>query len=207
MNSCNDGTEPMGEAPDLPDRTPRDGADRPICFVDTETLGLEPEAPIWEFAAIRVSPLGAVKEVVCQIDINQDVADEWLETLRPEFAEDYRTRYDPEYSLYPHAAASTIWDITAGAVIVGCNPAFDLDSQRLGALLQAHDLDPHWHYHPLDTASMALAWLWARGIRPPQPWKSDELSRLIGVDPAHFDRHTALGDAKWCRAQWDRMQR
>ena len=130
VNTTDDGT-PLGEAPEIPGRTPPANTDRPIVFLDTETLGLEHDAPIWEFAAIRVNPLGSVKEMLFQID--HDDADEWLETLRPDFAEDYRTRYDPEFSRYPHAAASAIWDITAGAVIVGCNPAFDLDSQRLTA--------------------------------------------------------------------------
>jgi hypothetical protein len=29
------------------------------------------------------------------------------------------------------------------------------------------------------------------------------LSRALGVDPDAYDRHTALGDARWVRAQYD----
>lgn len=204
MNSCLDGTEPMGEAPDLPGRTPPADADRPIVFLDTECLGLDPRAPIWEFGAIRVEPDGDTETVEFQI---QHEPGDWAKTMPQWFQEDYQRRYNRRAALGSFDAAVRIRVITHGAIVVGCNPSFDLDSGRLETLLSRHGFPPVWHYHPLDTASMALAWLWARGVRPPQPWKSDELSRLIGVDPAQFDRHTALGDAKWCRAQWDRMQR
>jgi hypothetical protein len=35
------------------------------------------------------------------------------------------------------------------------------------------------------------------------PWDSDELSLAVGVDPEQFDRHTALGDAKWAKALYE----
>lgn len=35
------------------------------------------------------------------------------------------------------------------------------------------------------------------------PWKSDALSRAVGVDPEQFDRHTALGDAYWAKAIYE----
>jgi len=39
---------------------------------------------------------------------------------------------------------------------------------------------------------------------PELPWKSDDLSRLIGVEPpGEDDRHTALGDARWAQRVWD----
>ena len=38
---------------------------------------------------------------------------------------------------------------------------------------------------------------------PALPWDSDEISRVVGVDPDDFDRHTALGDARWARAIYD----
>lgn len=37
------------------------------------------------------------------------------------------------------------------------------------------------------------------------PWKSEDLSRAIGVDPDGFDRHTALGDARWAEAIYKRV--
>lgn len=171
-----------------------------ICFIDTETLGLDPYAPIWEFAAWRDNADGSSQFVTYFID--HDDAEEWLPDLPESFQQDYRARYDKSASFARDAAAEDIHHITKGAVIVGCNPGFDLDSQRLVALLEQNDVKPEWHYHPLDTASMALARLAAEGRLPAGPWKSDELSRLIGVDPADYPRHTAMGDVKWCRAQW-----
>lgn len=203
MNSCNDGTEPLGEAPDLPGRTPPAGTDRPIVFLDTETLSLDSRAPIWEFAAIRVEPDGETETISFQI---RHEPGDWVKTLPEWFQEDYQHRYSRATAIGSFEAAVRIGQITHGAIVVGCNPGFDLDSGRLEELLSRHGFTPAWHYHPLDTAAMALAWLWGRGVRPPQPWKSDELSRLIGVDPAQFDRHTAIGDVLWCHAQWTKMQ-
>lgn len=42
------------------------------------------------------------------------------------------------------------------------------------------------------------------GMVPALPWRSDELSRLIGVEPpGEAERHTALGDARWAARAWD----
>lgn len=35
------------------------------------------------------------------------------------------------------------------------------------------------------------------------PWKSNDLSRAVGVNPDHFDRHSALGDARWAKAIYE----
>lgn len=35
------------------------------------------------------------------------------------------------------------------------------------------------------------------------PWRSEDLSRSVGVDPDKLARHTALGDAKWAEAIFD----
>lgn len=40
---------------------------------------------------------------------------------------------------------------------------------------------------------------------PDLPWDSDNLSRMVGVDPDRFDRHTAMGDALWTQAIYDRI--
>jgi oligoribonuclease (3'-5' exoribonuclease) len=44
-------------------------------------------------------------------------------------------------------------------------------------------------HKPIKTPSIAVP-----------PWDSGELSRAVGVDPDDFDRHTALGDARWAKA-------
>lgn len=129
--------------------------------------------------------------------------------------------------------AKAVEEWTRGAHLIGVNPAFDAGS--LDPMLRRHGLLPAWSYHLVDVAVMALGFLngtcegavierRARmrnledlGVAnlPPMPeipdprtppWKSDELGRLLGVDaPADVDRHTALGDARWALAIYDRM--
>jgi hypothetical protein len=83
-----------------------------------------------------------------------------------------------------------------------------------------------WHYHVIDVEALAAGYLAAirqdaaelgYHDRPdtPQyehegnleiarlPWKSDSLSRAVGVEPDDFDRHTALGDARWAKAIYE----
>ena len=91
---------------------------------------------------------------------------------------------------------------THGAVLVGSNVAFD--AETLAVLLRENWLAPSWHYHPLDTSSIMLGALADRGERPGPTVKSDDLSRMLGVDPpAPDERHTALGDARWCARIYD----
>ncbi len=35
------------------------------------------------------------------------------------------------------------------------------------------------------------------------PWKSVDLSRAVGVKPEDFEKHTALGDARWAKAIYE----
>jgi len=182
--------------------------DRDLCFLDTETLGLDPDAPIWEFAAIRVNRDGTRDELHFQI-LHQP--GNWLESLPEQFADDYRARFDIQAAIPPALAAKAIAKFTAGAIVLGANPGFDIE--RLTALLARHKRTPEWHYHPLDIGSMAVGYL-ARTLLAvrelvdgPVPvwWSSDDLSRRIGVNPDDFARHTALGDVEWCLAQWQAM--
>jgi DNA polymerase III epsilon subunit-like protein len=187
--------------------------DRDICFVDVETLGLEREAPIWEFAAVRLRTDPSLPEFApVSFQILHDEGS-WLEGLPQQFADDYRARFDLQAALPPREAAREIVAITDGAVIAGSNPSFDME--RLDLLMSRFDLTPEWHYHPLDIPSMAAGQV-ARSVvaasaelgdevRLGLVWRSNDLSRRLGIDPDQFDRHTALGDVKWCLAQWHAM--
>ena len=172
-----------------------------LAFVDTETLGLHPDAPIWEFAAIRRSPNGmGWTEDALHFFIHHD-PQPWEHTLAEQFAADYHARYDESEAFRPSAAARAIAVFLHGTNLVICNPAFD--DPRLAALLRRNDFEPSWHYHPDDISSLAKGYLAARGELPAQPWKSEQLSTALGVDPARYERHTAMGDARWVRDQWD----
>lgn len=188
--------------------------DRDLVFVDVETLGLDREAPIWEFAAIRLGPGDtepSQSPVVLQI-LHQP--DHWLDTLPEAFAADYRARHDIQIAIPRAQAARIIHAATDGAIIAGSNPSFD--TERLGLLLTAHGITPGWHYHPLDIPSMIAGQIARSAVQSGSDlggdlgpvtvlWKSDQLSRRIGVDPGGFGRHTALGDVQWCLAQWQAM--
>ena len=180
--------------------------DRDICFLDCETLGLDPAAPVWELAAIRINRGGTRSELHCQI---LHKAGNWLESLPERFAADYRARFDIQAAVPPAAAAREIQRLTDGAIIAGSNPAFD--TERLALLLARFNLAPGWHFHPLDIPSMALGNLVLQAHLSPElrrkagVFRSDDLSRGICVNPDDYARHTAMGDVQWCLAQWYAM--
>jgi len=188
-------------------------------FLDCETLGLDRRAPIWEFAAIRCSASAELPPV--HFTIRHDPGD-WLETLPASFAADYRDRYDPASAFSPQEASLWIADVVGAGpplstleadmragvvgdapVIAGSNPAFDME--RLTDLLQANGFEPGWHYHPCDVPTLAAGWLAARGKLFPRPWKSDYLSAAAGINPALYQRHTALGDVLWTRDLYEKI--
>jgi hypothetical protein len=71
--------------------------------------------------------------------------------------------------------------------------------------MRANGICPTWHYYPQDFVTLTVGYLAGQGKPvPPLPWRSDDLSRLIGVEPpGDQDRHTALGDATWAARVWD----
>lgn len=173
-----------------------------IVFLDTETLGLDPDAPIWEFAAIRRSGTEE-REFHCFID---HYPLPWIDSLPDGFTNDYRARYSPKKALRQWDAAQIIREATDGAHVIGAVPNFDTERlQRL--LLRVNGAPFHlkepWHYHLVDVENVVLGWLAAKGEILTPPWKSDVLSRAVGVDPDDFARHTAMGDVLWVMAQWD----
>lgn len=188
-----------------------------IVFMDTETLGLDPEAPIWEFAAVRRNSDGEERSEHLFI---RHQPYPWLYSLPDQFADDYMARYKPKQALTKFDAAMRISRITSNAHIIGAVPNFD--TERLTRLMEGI-IEPEWHYHLIDVENVVVGYLHGvaaraidearmRGEEPlpglldrslNPPWKSDELSRAVGVDPEQFARHTAMGDVLWVRAQWD----
>lgn len=190
-----------------------------IAFVDTETTGLSLDDDIWEFAAIVREEDGTEHDH--QLFIQHDTVRCW--DLPESFLADHRARFptSPTTEWHPdvwsrEAAAEEIAGLLGAKThIVGAVPNFD--TERLALLLRRFGLTPGWHYHLIDVENLAVGYLWGQhGWRPESqqtkrdvrelvslPWNSNDLSSLVGVDPEQFDRHTALGDAKWARAIYD----
>lgn len=113
----------------------------------------------------------------------------------------------------PRSMAETVARLLDGAHMVGAVPSFD--AAFLTRWLNAQGQAATWHYHLVDVEALAAGWL-ATGARvsPDEaqgadmsivhpPWNSNDLSRAVGVEPADYDRHTALGDARWAKAIYE----
>jgi hypothetical protein len=163
---------------------------RPILFLDTETLGLDIEAPVWEVAAVRYHRGSFERYRTCVVHDEGD----WLHTMLQRFVDDYLDRYDVHTAAEPKRVAARIKLMARdGAIVAGSNPYFDM--VRLEKMAGA---PMPWHYHPLDVPTLALGWLAGKGVHPAQPWKSDFISQACGVNADDFERHTAMGDVEWC---------
>ena len=194
--------------------------DRATCFIDTETTGLHPDlhAP-WEIAVIRREPDGVESETVIQIS--------GLDMAR---ADPMALQIGGYYERHPMAlagrrlrglayvreetAAGRVEKLARDALFVGVNPAFD--AAMLERMLRRNGYAPAWHYHLIDLPALALGWLAGRystqnrvagywGSDDRAALKSDDLSLACGIDPGDYERHTALGDARWTRDWHDHL--
>lgn len=185
----------------------------PIVFMDTETTGLSLAVDVWEFAAIRREGDGT-PDYPLHLFIEHDAAK--AAELPESFRADLESRFDPSVAISPRDAARLIaWALRPGADgakvhVVGAVPNFD--TERLAILLRAHGIEPAWHYHLIDVETLAVGFRYGASDRMripksgfPLPWSSDDLSRSVNIEPPTDRRHTAMGDAEWARAIYDRI--
>lgn len=190
-----------------------------VVFIDTETLGLDPDHhPVWEVGMIvgRTEFLWHVHVTEREKSLAHPIA---LDIGR------FDERYGQDAEVITRRElAQNLWHhIPKGAHLAGAVVSFD--EERLRRLMWAEGLSPRWHYHLIDVETLAAASLittfatiqevgknpdadgptQAEAMLAYPPWKSDDLSRAIGVDPEDFDRHTALGDARWAKAIYERV--
>ena len=176
----------------------------PLVFLDTETLGLGINDPIWEIAAIRRESDGTENRY------HFHVSDaEGRRLIPPDgFPEQFRADFDARYervagvpTLRRRILRPSLRDLFRDRPhVVGAVPNFD--TERI-----AHQFGVDgWHYHLIDVENLAVGYLAGRGgPLPPLPWNSDDLSRAVGVDPDRLRRHEAMADAEWARAIYDRV--
>jgi hypothetical protein len=206
----------------------------PLCFVDCETTGLDPDRhEVYEIALIdgngaelhlwiNDAPLATADPAALRIGRYYErwpYRQQYDQTLRlpmapPEPSMDpWLSELPSPYIINGKTAAWIVAAATAGAYLVGAVPSFD--ATFLDRLLRRHNLVPAWHYHLVDVEALAAGWLAGvsqyggpvnKGMGEP-PWDSNELSRAVGVEPTDFDRHTALADARWARAIYDAVMR
>src|SRR5690349_18288851 len=203
----------------------------PIVFLDTETTGLHPGRKIWEIGAVRREIDGSEKELLLQIDpIDISDADPmglkiggFFERHFSFASDDYEHPYNLSV-VSEKTAAQIIRAFTHGAHIIGAVP--NIDTESLDKLLRQNSFLGTWHYHLIDVETLAIGFikgykravLYNPGIPISDdsrvnfaydvslPWKSDELSRAIGVEPpTDEERHTAMGDCKWAMRTYDKV--
>lgn len=202
---------------------------RDLVFLDTETLGRYLDSPIWEVAAIRRdATTGEETQLHVFVQhVDPDVAHGYDE-LPESFKQDYANRYDAETAVTPGVAAVRICHFMAAPPdnkpkVIGRVPSFDT-ARIHHQLLAPVDVDEPWHYASQDISDIVLGYLHGVfamatdvyaglcGTEPAAemfdrtdalPDSSDELARAVGVNPDDYHRHSAMGDVRWVRAQYD----
>lgn len=186
----------------------------PVAFVDCETTGLDPDRhEIWEVGLI--APDGA--EHVWILPIDESRADLIALNIGGYFDRPHaptRPLGLPWFDIESHASrfAHQFQALTRGLHLAGAVVSFDAD--RLHRLLIAQKVIPAWHYHLIDVEALAVGYVagnartrtafpGAAAMVLDLPWNSTALSITVGVDPDQFERHTALGDARWAKAIYE----
>ncbi len=159
-----------------------------LAFIDTETTGLDPEVhQVYEIGLLlEPDPPGPALEYRWWLPVDLGAASPDALRISRYYQRHPGTLDDPA------DVADQLAGLTAGAHLVGAVPSFD--AAFLDRFLRAHGRSPAWHYHLVDVEALA-----AGHLHQAPPWSSHELSRAVGVDPADYERHSAIGDARWAR--------
>ena len=176
-----------------------------LVFMDTETTGLALTDDIWEFAAIRREEDGT--ESSLHLFIEHDWAK--CRNLPESFRADHLARFPRhDQATNKHDAAWAIYDFISKGQgqaphVVGAVPNFDTERLMRMFDIVIDQTKAPWHYHLIDVENLAVGYLAAKGTTVPRPWNSDDISRLVGIEPPTDARHTAMGDTEWARDLYD----
>lgn len=166
---------------------------RPIVFLDTETLGLGLDDPIWEIALIRREVDGSETSYVAQLT---DRSAGWLRAPA-DFPESFRGDFEARYR--SHDEQRLPWVVAAHLrpflddrpTIVGAVPNFD--TERI-----THQLGVTGWHHRLRCVETLTAGHLGRDVGG-----LADCAEALGI-PVE-DAHTAMGDVLMVRAIWDRI--
>jgi DNA polymerase III alpha subunit (gram-positive type) len=190
-------------------------ADEHVVYVDVETTGLDPERhEVWDIALIdgatgeehefhiRPEHFHSADEGALRITKFYErvhaagYIDEQIEEGYPK-----RTKTIKRPAFWTNrgrgSIAAEVAHLTANKHLVGAVPSFD--ARFIAGFLLREQIVPAWHYHLIDIEALAAGWL---GMKP--PWDSDELNNRLGL-PAPTEKHTAIADARWARAVYERV--
>lgn len=188
----------------------------PLVWLDTETTSLRHDRRAWEIAAIVRRPgLPDVEHQwlihVADLDITNadpvalDVGGFWDRHPQAAHVRDGGdpTKAPPADGVFALTSALRQLAVLVAdrALILGSNPAFD--TYTLEPRMLETGIPPGWHYHPVDVPTLAQGWILGAGKPLPDSTKSDAISLAVGIDPARYDRHAALGDCRWLRDLYD----
>lgn len=165
---------------------------RPIVFLDTETVGLDIDDPIWEIAAIRREVDGTETTHHWHLlDGDQRITPprSLPEPFRSDFEARYGVEVEPIGSWFP---PQDLRDLFADQpTIVGAVPNFD--TERIEYQLGVHG----WH-HRLRCVETLTAGHLRRDIGG-----LADCATALGLPVANA--HTAMGDVLMVRAIWDHI--
>lgn len=167
-----------------------------LVFVDVETTGLRVDQhEIYEIAMIIRDKKDVKRSWWLDVDLSK--ADPDALRITSYYERLNKNRKTPEWA--PDDARETAEEVarlTAGAHLVGLNPAFD--ARFLESFLAKHSFQSAWHYHLVDVEALAGGKL---GLEP--PWSSSDLSNMLGVEVPEKERHSAMGDIVWTQKMYD----
>lgn len=184
-----------------------------LLFLDCETTGLDPTIHrpweiAWALYAIEGNRMVRVEERCDLVALSTlDIVSADQEALKiGGFHERWATRLVTSSDYL-----ATVWSSIDGAPrLVGSNPGFD--DRFVGEWLERQGAQRPWHYHHVDLPSVALGEIITSDLEPKEyqqaaraGFKSNDLSRLCGIEPDEYERHTARGDVHWCVAWWARL--
>jgi len=115
----------------------------------------------------------------------------------------FHDRYKPTKIVSIENFATQFIRLTRKMHLVGAVISFDAD--RLWRLLRAANECPLWHYHLIDVEALAVGYLAQSGTPISPPWKSNDLTDLLGLEVSEADKHTALGDARWAKLIYEKV--
>lgn len=184
-----------------------------IAHIDAETTGLDELTAgheIWEWAVVLDDPaVGETREYVWEFAPDLSKADPVaMEKNRYHIRHRLPDGWEaarigtPLCGLTRHEAILDVQDMLRDAWWVGANPGFD--QRFLRALFHAAGPDltyrETWRYRPTDVESLAqqaMGWPTPRGLA--------ESATAIGVEFEPTALHSALGDARLCKAIRDKL--